>query len=119
MDYFNGISSSTELKLIYRRLAMLNHPDLGGNPEVMKKINTEFSIAQKEISSDNSFAKLKPNDKVMINDSVGRVVYSGNETLIIKSESTNRRAAFSKKSGVCINNPQFKITLTKSTTHGF
>lgn len=119
MDYFNGISSTTELKLIYRRLAMLNHPDLGGNPEVMKKINTEFSIAQKKITTSSGFQSLKPTDKVLINGSNAEVVYSGAETLIIKSDSTNRRAAFSKKSGVCINNPKFKITLIYTITNGF
>jgi len=98
---------------------MLNHPDLGGNPEVMKKINAEFNLAQKEISSDTSFSKLKANDQVMINDTVGTVVYSGKETLIIKSEATNRRAAFSKKNGICINNPKFKISLIKTTSNGY
>lgn len=119
MDYFDGISSTTELKLIYHRLAMLNHPDLGGNPNVMKKINIEFGIAQKEIENGRGFHSLKPKDKVLINGSNAEVVYSGAETLIIKSESTNRRAAFSRKTGICINNPKFKITLINTISHGF
>lgn len=39
--YFNGINSLDELKRQYRRLAMLHHPDVGGDPETMKAINNE------------------------------------------------------------------------------
>ncbi len=49
MQYFNTSSSFSEQKLIYRRLAMLNHPDMGGNPEVMKKINIEYDKLKKTI----------------------------------------------------------------------
>ncbi len=119
MDYFNGISNKAELKLIYRRLAMLNHPDLGGNPDVMKKINGEFQIAQNQFKAENAFQNLQANDIVLVNGSSSKVIYSGEETIIIKSEITNRRAVFSKKNGQCINNPKFKITLTKSNSHGY
>ena len=41
MKYFNGVSSLDELKKEYRRLSMLNHPDRGGDIEIMKAINAE------------------------------------------------------------------------------
>jgi hypothetical protein len=31
-----------ELKTMYRKLAMANHPDRGGNGEDMKTVNTEY-----------------------------------------------------------------------------
>jgi curved DNA-binding protein CbpA len=31
-----------ELKAMYRKLAMLHHPDRGGNPEAMKAVNNEY-----------------------------------------------------------------------------
>jgi len=45
MKYFNRIDTLDVLKTEYRRLAMENHPDLGGDTEVMKEINAEFDLA--------------------------------------------------------------------------
>ena len=42
MAYFKNINSLAELKKEYRRLALENHPDRGGNNEVMQQINSEF-----------------------------------------------------------------------------
>lgn len=41
--YFNNITSLGELKKQYRKLAMENHPDKGGDENTMKAINAEFS----------------------------------------------------------------------------
>lgn len=41
MTYFNNITSLDELKKAYRRLAMIHHPDVGGDLETMKAINAE------------------------------------------------------------------------------
>jgi len=44
MKYFNNVVNLEELKSEYRRLAMENHPDLGGDNEAMKDINAEFEM---------------------------------------------------------------------------
>lgn len=43
--FFEGCKTLNELKERYRKLAMENHPDLGGDPEVMKRINAEHDAA--------------------------------------------------------------------------
>jgi hypothetical protein len=45
MKYFNHTETMEELKAEYRRLALENHPDRGGNVEVMQEINAEFDLA--------------------------------------------------------------------------
>ena len=40
--YFNHISSLSELRTLYRRLAIANHPDKGGNMATMQAINAEY-----------------------------------------------------------------------------
>lgn len=42
--YFTGIKTIEELKKEYKRLALLNHPDRGGNEETMKEINIEYDM---------------------------------------------------------------------------
>lgn len=42
--YFNNIHSFDELKKRFRDLARQNHPDAGGDPEVMKEINSEYDL---------------------------------------------------------------------------
>lgn len=42
MKHFKNIKSIEDLKEQFRNLARVNHPDVGGNPEVMKAINAEY-----------------------------------------------------------------------------
>jgi hypothetical protein len=48
--YFAGCRCSEDLKELYRKLALANHPDRGGDLETMKTINAEF---------DTTFERLK------------------------------------------------------------
>ena len=48
--YFKNIKTLEELKREYKKLALANHPDRGGDVEVMKAINAEY---------DELFAKVK------------------------------------------------------------
>ena len=42
MTYFKHITSLADLKKQYRKLALANHPDKGGDTAIMQAINTEF-----------------------------------------------------------------------------
>ena len=43
MKYFTTCTTLDELKKEYRRLAMANHPDRGGDEATMKAINAEYA----------------------------------------------------------------------------
>jgi curved DNA-binding protein CbpA len=43
--YFKGVKTLEELKKLYKELAFKNHPDRGGNLEVMQLINAEYDSA--------------------------------------------------------------------------
>lgn len=114
MDYFNKDLTFTEAKLIYRRLAMLHHPDMGGSIGVMTKINIEFDKIKKQFAEKiSTFDNIIPGDIIVINRSVSRIVTVTKNTFTAKSEVTQRYAVFSKKTGVCINNPKFKASIPK------
>lgn len=42
MKYFKNIETLEQLKKEYHRLALKNHPDHGGDVEIMKEINAEY-----------------------------------------------------------------------------
>jgi hypothetical protein len=44
MKYFKNVQNAEELKKEYKRLARENHPDMGGDIEIMKAINAEFDM---------------------------------------------------------------------------
>lgn len=44
MKYFKNVTDLESLKKEYKKLARINHPDMGGDEEVMKAINAEFDI---------------------------------------------------------------------------
>lgn len=45
MKYFTNCKNLDELKKEFRRLAMIHHPDRGGDQETMKAINNEYDAA--------------------------------------------------------------------------
>jgi len=54
ITYIKNVSTLEELKKEYKRLAMIHHPDCGGDTEIMKVINNEY---------DYLFSKLKNTHK--------------------------------------------------------
>ena len=50
MNYFVDCTSLEELKQLYKKLCLKNHPDLGGDVEVMKAINIQYEEALKRLS---------------------------------------------------------------------
>lgn len=49
--YIKGVTTLEELKKEYKRLAMLYHPDLGGDTETMKDINNEYDSLFEELKN--------------------------------------------------------------------
>lgn len=57
--YFEKCQDLNELKATYKKLAMDNHPDMGGDVRVMQEINTEY---------DRMFLLLKAKQNTIAND---------------------------------------------------
>ena len=56
MKYFVNVTSLEELRKQYRRLAKINHPDMGGSAEEMKIINIEYEIQFKSLENSDTVA---------------------------------------------------------------
>ena len=42
MNYFNDVTTIEELKKLFKKLAVKNHPDMGGSVETMQEINKQY-----------------------------------------------------------------------------
>lgn len=49
MKYFKDCKTLEEVKALYKKLALENHPDRGGSTETMQEINTEYAFATARI----------------------------------------------------------------------
>lgn len=56
MKWFNKCESVEDAKALYRELSKENHPDLGGDVEVMKEINAELDEFLRVLVSGRVFA---------------------------------------------------------------
>ncbi len=54
MSFFKNIDSLDDLRKEYHRLALINHPDRGGDEDTMKAINNEFERLSKLLIYANS-----------------------------------------------------------------
>ena len=54
MEYFTGLKTVEQIKKLYRKLAMENHPDRGGDNEIMKVINGCYHLALKMLDGQES-----------------------------------------------------------------
>ena len=94
---------------------MLNHPDMGGNAEVMKRINIDYEQIKKQLaSSDDRFSILEVGDTVIINGSISLIIATSPNTFTAKSEYSHRQAVFNNKTGICISNPKFRASIQKN-----
>ena len=58
MKWFKDVRTLDELRSLYRKLALLHHPDRGGSTADMQEINNEYDILSKRlINSNTEFSK--------------------------------------------------------------
>lgn len=54
INYFAELKTVEAIKLHYRKLAKEHHPDLGGDPETMKEINSQYHMVLKSCDGQKS-----------------------------------------------------------------
>jgi hypothetical protein len=60
MKWFKDVKTLDELRSMYRKLALLHHPDRGGSTSDMQEINNEYDILSKRLIHSNTvFSKCR------------------------------------------------------------
>ena len=81
--YFDNIKNVTELKQVYRQLALKFHPDKGGDTEEMQAINQEYQEALDHLLQDGKIDQNEFNDSWDIVEKVNQVIHIPDITIEI------------------------------------
>lgn len=113
MRFFpDDIDSEVQARLNYKRLAIMYHPDMGGNEEIMREINQEYELVKKRVRKyREGLQKLKPGDCVLVNGTECEVTAVFEKTFIAKAKGRHRLAIFDKKTGYSVYDKKFKARL--------
>ncbi len=73
IQYFYGINTLPELKKEYYKLAILHHPDKGGDTDTMAEINAEYELLQSRISNGEAVGSFIEEVEQFFNSREGRL----------------------------------------------
>ena len=127
MSYFIGITSVSQLKLEYRRLASKYHPDKGGDSRQMQEINSYYEHARKKllvlerlekrrqkIVADAlnalDFSQVKLGETVFVNGTEGEVIDIAETSFCVLAKGRSRQAIFNKQGGKGKYNPRLNAS---------
>lgn len=114
MRYFpDHIDNEIQARLNYKRLAVLYHPDRGGNEEVMREINQEYDIIKKRLKKQKlGLQSVEVGDVVWVNSTECEVTAVFKDTFVAKAKGRHRLAVFDKKTGYSVYDKKFKAEIT-------
>ncbi len=112
MKYFpDDIRSEAQARLNYKRLALLYHPDKGGDEEIMREINAEYNLIKTRLrKTAQKLMNVKVGDTVYVNGTECEVTAVFKETFIAKAKGRHKLAVFDKKTGRGVYNKKWKAT---------
>jgi len=110
MRYFpDNIENEIQARLNYKRLAVLYHPDRGGNEEIMREINQEYDLIKKKLKKQKlGLQAVQVGDRVWVNGTECEVTAVFKDTFVAKAKGRHRLAVFEKKSGYSLYDKKFK-----------
>ena len=100
MTYFTDVKEKQDLKLKYRKLSFLYHPDKGGQLEKMQAINEEYNVLKHTFGMfPKDLRNVKVGNFVYVNKSLCLVTQVEEKLFHAKSHKTDRIAMFDKTTG--------------------
>lgn len=74
MKYFNGCNTIEEVKSLYKKLAMENHPDRGGDTAIMQAINTEYAFACAKLAKGSGLSDEEADTEIRLSEEYRQVI---------------------------------------------
>lgn len=112
MYHFKNVSSQDELKKVYRRLAILYHPDKGGCLNIMQEINNEYARLSDNIGkTPENLTEVKVGNIIYVNKTRCIVTQVEKDRFKARSLNTGREAYFSKTTGYAMLNLKLRADI--------
>ncbi|MBN2616458.1 MAG: hypothetical protein JXR71_12260 [Bacteroidales bacterium] len=110
MRFFpDTIENEIQARLNYKRLAVLYHPDRGGNEEIMRAINQEYDLIKKKLKKQRQgLQSVQVGDRVRVNGTECEVTAVFKDSFVAKAVGRHRLAVFDKKTGIALYDHKFK-----------
>jgi len=74
MNYFNHCKTLDEVKTTYRQLALLHHPDKGGDTATMQHINREYAFITAKLTKGANFSEDEAEQQMRFSEEYRRVI---------------------------------------------
>lgn len=74
MRFFNGCNTIDEVKKLYKKLAMENHPDRGGDTTTMQAINTEYAFACAKLAKGAGLSDEEADTEIRLSEEYRQVI---------------------------------------------
>lgn len=74
MKFFNGCNTIDEVKKLYKKLAMENHPDRGGDTATMQAINTEYAFACAKLAKGAGLSDEEADTEIRLSEEYRQVI---------------------------------------------
>jgi hypothetical protein len=74
MKFFNDCKTIEEVKSLYKKLAMENHPDRGGDTATMQAINTEYAFACAKLAKGAGLSDEEANTEIRLSEEYRQVI---------------------------------------------
>ena len=112
MRFFSDdIRSEAQARLNYKRLALLYHPDMGGDEQIMREINAEYNAIKSRLrKKSQTLMNVHVHDTVFVNGTECEVTAVFKDTFIAKAKGRHKLAIFDKRTGRGIYNKKYIAT---------
>ena len=74
MKYFNSCKSIEEVKSLFKKLALENHPDRGGDTATMQEINSEYAFVCVRIAKGSGLSNDEADEHIRLSEEYRKVI---------------------------------------------
>lgn len=74
MKFFHGCSTLDEVKALYKKLALENHPDRGGDTATMQAINAEYAFASARILKGANLSEEETEQQIRFSEEYRQII---------------------------------------------
>ena len=111
MRTIKSASNLSDLKSTYHSLAKKYHPDCGGDPQVMLRLNMAYHQKKKALENEKrNFCELKLGESIYVNGTESFVILITKTKFVARAKGRSKQAWFDLKTGIGIDYPYYRAS---------